>query len=417
MRSTSSLTVNLSAITRNIAALRDTISPGCALCAVVKADGYGLGAARIAQQLAESGVSMLAVYTLGQAEAIAAADITLPMLVLMPIREIESGGPIHRLFLTGRLHLTVHGVSHAQDLCELSERLGGGPLPVHLEVDTGMSRGGARPDEAARTLALIGDDRRLRLAGVFTHFSNSVADGSRTHDQMDEFEQLLERCGEGIPGDAIIHAANSHALTRGKRFHRTMVRVGLAWTGLAQPEDAPEFAARLEPILTWESSIVHVKSVPEAVPVGYGSLFRTHRPTRLGTIPVGYFDGYPLGGASSDGRFVRIVADTPCGERSWDAPVVGAINMDQIVVDLTSCEPSIGYPDGFIGMRAELYGSDRARSNFIPKLAAAVGAHPYELLCRLHPRIPRQFVTESAIESLVPAREIFERGVTEAIAS
>ncbi len=416
MRSTSSITINLSAIDRNIAALRSRIGAGCDLCAVVKADGYGLGAPAVATQLARSGVSMFAVYSLAQAEAIAAAEDRLPILVLMPVREIEIGGGIHRLLLKGCLHLTVHGRSHAQDLAAIAETLGGGALPVHLEVDTGMSRGGALPEEAVRTIALIADDRRLRLAGVFTHFSDSQSDATQTHLQMDRFDALVASAGDGIPRDAILHAANSHAVARSSRFHQSMVRVGLAWTGLASIENDSAWSSPLEPILSWESSIVHVKEIPVGSPVGYGSRWQASRPTRVGMIPVGYFDGYPMGGSDEAGRFVRIIAETPGGERSTDVPVLGAVNMDQIVVDLTDCPASLACTDGFIGMRAELYGADPSARNFLPALARAVGTHPYELLCRLHPRIVRRFAVDT-VDAVTASAAPFDPGVAGAIAS
>ncbi|MSR70182.1 MAG: alanine racemase [Phycisphaerales bacterium] len=397
MRSTSVVNIDLSALDRNVSVIRDLISPQCELCGIVKADAYGLGAGRIARQLAESGVGMLAVYNLAQAEAISAAGVTTPQLVLMPVREIESGGAIHRLLLAGRLHLVVHGLSHAIDLALLADRLGGGAIPVHVEIDTGMSRGGSVASEAARTLAQIADDRRLRLAGVFTHFSASRECDATTHAQMDAFESILESQAASISSEVLIHAANSHALLRHPRFHRQMVRAGLAWTGLAElPEVAHDDPVQLESIVSWESAIVHVKQVPCDASVGYGSLFRTKRATRLGIVPVGYFDGYPLTAPGTE-RWVRLTTETPHGMRSCEAPVVGAVNMDQIIVDLSDTPASLAYGDGYIGMTAEIYGRDRAARNYLPRIANACATHPYELLCRLNPRIPRNYVGEAVM--------------------
>ncbi len=399
MRTTSRLIIDLATLDRNVGVIRELVAPHCDLCAVVKADAYGMGAPRIARQLAESGVSMLAVYNLAQAEAISLAGVTTPQLVLMPVREIELGGEIHRLLLAGRLHLVVHGESHAQELAAIADQLGGGPIPVHIEIDTGMSRGGVLASEAGRTLAVIADERRLRLVGIFTHFSDSRADDARTHAQMDVFEKLLADHAAQIPQDAVVHVANSHAILRDSRFHRRMVRTGLAWTGLVESQSIDGWKPPLESIVRWESTIVHTKSLPCDVAVGYGSQWITRRPTRLGIIPVGYFDGYPMGSAQSDRRWIRVIAESPTstanGLRSWDVPLVGAVNMDQIVVDLTDVPPSIAYGDGHIGMTAELYGSQPSARNFLPRVAEAVGAHAYELLCRLSPRIPRQYVGES----------------------
>ena len=392
MRSTSTVTIHLPSIAHNMSVIRDLVGPQCGVCAVVKADGYGLGAPRVAQQLAASGASMLAVYSVAQAEAIAEAGVALPMLVLMPVRSIEPGGAAHRLIITGRLHFTAHSLAHARDLAELAESVGGGALPIHVEVDTGMSRGGMHADEAARTIASIADDRRLRLAGVFTHFSESRLDPAGTAAQLAEFETLLVRCADSIPSDAAIHASNSHAVMLGGPFHKSMVRVGIAWTGLAETEEYPSFGASLEGVLSWTSSIVHTKEIRVGAPVGYGSRWRADAQTRVAVVPVGYFDGYPMGGASGRDRFVSVEWETPAGVQSRDAMVLGAVNMDQIVIDITSIPPSLSHAEGFVGMRVEVYGRDRARPNFLPRVAEAVGAHAYELLCRIHPRIPRQIV-------------------------
>ncbi len=396
MRITSCINIDLAALDRNVRTIRELIAPQCDVCGVVKADAYGLGAPRIARQLCESGVSMLAVYCLAQAEAISAAGVTTPQLVLMPIREIELGGEIHRLLLAGRLHLVVHGISHAHDLAAIADQLGGGAIPVHLEIDTGMSRGGVISSEAARTLAYIADDRRLRLVGVFTHFSDSRSDGARTDSQMDEFDRLLVDNSDQIPQDAIVHVANSHAILRGGRFHGRMVRAGLAWTGLLETTRTDLLVPALESIVRWDSTIVHTKSVATNASVGYGSRWTAQRETRLGVVPVGYFDGYPLASNVDETRWVRVMCDSPMGIRSWEVPVVGAVNMDQIVVDLTDVDPSLAYGDGFIGMTAELYGADRSARNFLPRIAEAVGAHPYELLCRMSPKIPRRYVGEAS---------------------
>lgn len=171
--------------------------------------------------------------------------------------------------------------------------------------------------------------------------------------------------------------------------------MGLAWTGLVESQTNDGGRSSFESIVRWESTIVHTKSVACDVAVGYRSLWTAQRATRLGVIPVGYFDGYPMGSDQSDRRWIRVIADSPSGTRSWEAPIVGAVNMDQIVVDLTDVPPSLAYGDGYIGMTAELYGSQPSARNFLPCIANAVGARPYELLCRLSPRIPRRYLGES----------------------
>jgi len=400
MRANSSLFIDLSALDRNTTAIRRAIGPGCRMCAVVKADAYGLGATRIARQLEESGADMLAVYSIAQAEAIAQVGVTLPQLVLMPERDMEVGSNAHRMLLAGRLALTIHGSSHAREVADLAERLGGVTIPVHLEIDTGMSRGGATAEDAARALACISDARYLRLAGVFTHFTDSAGESGLSLRQDAQLEQFLRDHAAELRADTLVHASNSHATLADARLHHGMVRVGLAWTGLAQSRVHDGCPIPLEPIVRWESQVVLTKEIEAGASVGYGSRWMAPRRTRLGLVPVGYFDGYPM---SPDGRTrsVRVLAETPAGPTAHSVAVVGAVNMDQIVIDLTEVPAVLDYASGFVGMRVEVYGSDPAAANFLPTVAEASGTHSYDLLCRISPRIPRVHVGGSAIDRTI----------------
>ncbi|MFM7480303.1 MAG: alanine racemase [Planctomycetota bacterium] len=400
MRANSSLFIDLAALDRNTTAIRRAIGPGCRMCAVVKADAYGLGATRIARQLEESGADMLAVYSIAQAEAIAQVGVTLPQLVLMPERDMEVGSNAHRMLLAGRLALTIHGSSHAREVADLAERLGGVTIPVHLEIDTGMSRGGAAAEDAARALACISDARYLRLAGVFTHFTDSAGESGLSLRQDAQLEQFLRDHAAELRADTLVHASNSHAALADARLHHGMVRVGLAWTGLAQSRASDGCPIPLEPIVRWESQVVLTKEIEAGASVGYGSRWTAPRRTRLGLVPVGYFDGYPM---SPDGRTrsVRVLAETPAGPTAHSVAVVGAVNMDQIVIDLTEVPAVLAYASGFVGMRVEVYGSDPAAANFLPTVAEASGTHSYDLLCRISPRIPRVHVGGSAIDRTI----------------
>lgn len=400
MRANSSLFIDLAALDRNTTAIRRAIGPGCRMCAVVKADAYGLGATRIARQLEESGADMLAVYSIAQAEAIAQVGVTLPQLVLMPERDMEVGSNAHRMLLAGRLALTIHGSSHAREVADLAERLGGVTIPVHLEIDTGMSRGGAAAEDAARALACISDARYLRLAGVFTHFTDSAGESGLSLKQDAQLEQFLRDHAAELRADTVVHASNSHAALADARLHHGMVRVGLAWTGLAQSRASDGCPIPLEPIVRWESQVVLTKEIEAGASVGYGSRWTAPRRTRLGLVPVGYFDGYPM---SPDGRTrsVRVLAETPAGPTAHSVAVVGAVNMDQIVIDLTEVPAVLAYASGFVGMRVEVYGSDPAAANFLPTVAEASGTHSYDLLCRISPRIPRVHVGGSAIDRTI----------------
>ncbi|MFO0003664.1 MAG: alanine racemase, partial [bacterium] len=139
----------MDAVDHNLRVVRSVVGPGCEINAVVKADAYGLGALRMSRRLLQAGASMLTVYSPSQAEVL--EGLSCPVLVLQPVTQLERGGALHSMLVAGRLHLVVHDVHHVAELIVLAHEHGV-RLPVHLEVDTGLVRGGCVPEEAARIL-------------------------------------------------------------------------------------------------------------------------------------------------------------------------------------------------------------------------------------------------------------------------
>lgn len=380
MTATSWLEIDLGALDHNLSSFRAALPEGCGVCAVVKADAYGLGLLPIARRLADRKVDMLAVYNEDEARQLATAGVAVPTLVLKPVTKIDRTDVLYRAAVSNRLHLTVHceGQLHAIEQIGMSF---GHPIPVHLELDTGMSRGGMDADEADRVLQHIAKVRYVRLAGVFTHPSSARTDLSMTNRQLHELDQLIAR-HRGVIGErTLIHFANTYAALRDRKYHRSMIRVGLGLYGYGEGGMVGSPAAGisgLKPIVRWMSGIVHVREVPSGAPVGYNATFKTWRPSRLGIVPLGYGDGYPVGLSSR--AVVRV------GEELRPAEVRGMVNMDQLIIDLTDV------PDAGIGTPVEVYSNDPAAPNAIPVLAEELRTHPYELLCRLKPSITRRLV-------------------------
>jgi len=416
MAETSVIEINLSAVDHNLAVMREMVGEGCLLCPVVKADAYGLGAARIAKRMAVAGADMFAVFSPEQAAALSAAAVGTPVLVLMPVRDFSRSDDLYRMLVSGSLHLTVHDLRHLEQLQKLAEKFAA-VLPVHLEVDTGMSRGGCSPEDAATVLRRITGSRWLRLAGIFTHFSDARCDADRTRAQMDAFDALLAREAAHIPTECVVHVASSYAALRHRRFHRSMVRFGLAWTGLAldgiESGEVLWESEQLRPIVSWRSRITQVKIAAAGASVGYGSLWTAERETRIGLVPVGYADGYPSARSTRDARAVRVRAvGLHTAIDGW-ARVVGAVNMDQLAVDLTDVEGVAELPGGGVGVEVELVSTDRDAPNHLSRVAAAAGLIPYEFLCRLNPRIRRHYVSDAAVPSVnAAAGSIVRRSAT-----
>lgn len=398
MTFTSRLEVDLSAVEYNVGVVRRIVGPAVGLCAVLKADGYGLGAVRLGRRLAIAGVDMAAVYTTDQARALLDAPLPsdVPVLILMPVRELDRADPIYRSLLTGQVHLTLHDRASYEAVAEIAKSQGL-TIPVHVEVDTGMSRGGASPAEALEIIHLAAANPRLRIAGVFTHCASADSDPVQTGRQAAAFDALLERAGGLLPDDCLIHQASTFGVFRAKRLHRRMVRVGLALLGYAGEEYADpdhvemlEQSADLRPCVRWVSRIVQTKWIETGTPVGYGGTWRAKRRTRLGLIPVGYADGY----SRALSNRARVGVELAGGVKAY-VPQVGTVSMDQITVDLTDL-PETGLD---VGAWVELVGNDRTAPNHLPALAKAAGTITHDLLCRIGPRVARHYV---AVEETRP---------------
>lgn len=439
---TSRLEIDLGAIDRNLARLRAVTSHAqtdsgtrhkVALCAVIKQDAYGLGAARIAKRLAVTGagVDMLAVYGLDEARALVDVPVTTPILVLMPVWTLERADALYRLAVLGRLHLALHSIAQARELSTLAGRIGL-DLPVHVQVDTGLSRGGVLADEAFDLVQFAAAAPRLRLAGVMTHFASPAEDEAFTREQARTFRAWIERIKPTLATVAarhrhpmFVHAANTVGTLRSSQWHATMVRVGQGLLGYGaealEGEEGVEFAgpaAGLEPCVRWVSRISHVQEVPGGWPVGYDRTFVTSRPSKIALVPVGYANGYPralsnnaqvhLTGArwdrprtSAPDEPLRVPtslsrggsAAGPIGEHvGCYVPLVGRVSMDQITIDVT------GVPGDLcaVGAEVELVSARADAPNHLPVLAGAAGTITHELLCRVNQSVERVYINSRA---------------------
>jgi len=393
MTATSRIEIDLSAIERNVGLIRRALaagSPGRSvdLCAVLKADAYGLGAPRIAKRLEMVGVEMIAVYTPDQARALIAAAIRIPILILMPTRELTRVDTLYRAAATGRLHFTVHEREQLASLTTLADHLGI-TIPLHFDVDTGLHRGGATPEEATKLVKIAANHPRLKVSGLSTHFSSADCDADFTAAQTSCFDNWLATVQPFVEPDTVVHIANSCAAFRAGALHRDMVRVGLGLFGCVaerfhDPEscDLIDHCRDLEPVVRWTSRVVHTRDISAGEPVGYGGAWRSDRPTRLALVPVGFADGYPMS-LSSRGA---VGVELPDGEMAY-CPIAGRISMDQMTIDITDLPEGAGG----VGALVELVGRDTTAPNHLPALARAATSSVHELLSRLGSRVARVY--------------------------
>ncbi|BAM03113.1 alanine racemase [Phycisphaera mikurensis] len=370
--SNSWLEVDLAAVEANARVLA-AAAPAASLCGVVKKDAYGLGGPAVGRALEAAGAGMLAVYEPREALAIAEAGVGLPFLVLHGT--LAAGDPWAALAEAGRLEFQA-GDGELLDALDAEGRRRGIRLPVHVHADTGMSREGMPGPAAVDAVRGIPARAGLRLAGVMTHLATADSDARRAAGQVAAFDRLLAQME--LPEHAVVHLCNSYAAMREPAWHRRMIRPGIGLYGYAEPTldrgERWETDARLRPVARWVSRIARVLDASAGAPVGYGATESLEKDTRLGLVPVGYADGYPL---ALSGRGVVRVGGAECR-------VVGRVSMDQVMVDLSAA------PGAGPGAEVEVYGNDPAAPNALPRMAAAAGSHAYELLTRIHPRVERR---------------------------
>ncbi|MGB1124797.1 MAG: alanine racemase [Phycisphaeraceae bacterium] len=365
------------------------------LCAVVKKDAYGLGSIQIAHRLVKQGVDMLAVYSPDEAEYLIANAVTAPILVLMPLRELNRTDGLYRHAVAEKLHLSIHDTRQLAELNTIGQQLGI-KLPCHLYIDTGMSRSGLSPQQALDVLRATDSHKYVRIAGVFTHFASSEENPEFTFQQLDTFNDTVKEAGPALPPDAIRHAANTKSLLRSGTTHLDMVRFGIGLYGYGGVPDDPGAGPwlnqlpELQHAVRWCSRVIHIQHYKKRTPVSYGSTTKLKRDSLLGIVPVGHGDGYPM--ALSNKAEVR-VHPKDRSKPVTACKVLGSISMDQIVVDLTDlCEDVKADNSFLLDAWAEIYSPDRNAPNAMPNLAKIAKTNVYELLCRLSPGIPRRYI-------------------------
>ena len=366
--------IDLGAVRNNFLAMKEKLRDGTKIIAVVKADGYGHGAVPIAR-MAEPWdfIWGFAAATVEEAVELRLAGIKKPILILGCVFEED----YEKLTAYG-IRPTVFQLSAARELSQTAVRTGTS-LPVHLAVDTGMSRiGFADTEESVKEIEEMAKLPGLVLEGIFTHFARAdEKDKSDAVSQLNRylrFIRLLQEAGISIP---LRHCSNSAGILEMPEANMDAVRAGISMYGIYPSDEMDRNRIRLEPAMELKSHIVYIKEVPAGVPVSYGGTFVTDRPTRIATIPVGYADGYPRSLSSRGCVLIR-------GKR---APILGRICMDQFMADVTDI-PAEELDE------VTLMGRDGEEFLSVDELGALSGRFPYEFVCDVSKRVPRIYVNE-----------------------
>jgi len=351
--------VDLRAIERNAARMARAAAPAV-LCAVVKADGYGHGMIACARAARAGGATWLAVATALEARGLRDGGLDGPVLVMGALSSEE-------LALAAAARADV--VAWREDFVATIPHGTG----VHVKLDSGMGRLGTRDaEEATRVAAAVAGAPGLRLAGAMTHFATADDDPGFLAEQLAVFTPWARAVEAAHPG-LLVHAANSAATLREPAARFDMVRCGIALYGMDPFHEDPA-AQQLEPALTLSSYVAEVKRVEEGQSAGYGRRFVAAEPTWLGTLPIGYGDGYRR--ALTDHADVLVE-----GRR---VPLVGTVSMDNVTVDLGPDPPPRG-------AEAVLIGAQGAERILAEELADRVGTINYEITCGISARVPREY--------------------------
>ncbi len=366
-------TVNLGAVERNCTRLRDELTGGARLCAVVKADGYGHGAVPCARAALRGGAEVLAVAAAPEATELRGALPDVPILTMGAL----SPGELDEVLRAGS-ELALWRDGFRALVVERGSALGMRPR-VHIKYDTGMGRLGESDPEAVLALCdAVAADPGLELAGLWTHLATADEDDDAfLRRQLARFEELAGVARERYPG-IVLHAANSAATLRNPASHYDMVRCGIAVYGL-DPFGRDPGAQRLEPALELLSYVADVKRFEAGASAGYGRRWVAERDTWVGVLPIGYGDGIR--------RALTNDADVLIEGRRY--PLVGTVSMDNVTVDLgpdTEVEP---------GAEAVLIGARGGERILAEDIAAALSTINYEVTCGISSRVPREFVGDA----------------------
>ncbi len=368
--------IDLGSLRNNFELIRHIVGPDTAVMPVIKADAYGHGAPRVAQVLTKAGAAAFAVVTLAELRQLRQNQISLPVLTLsyVPPRAYPE-----LLALDGMA--TVYSLEQAGALSAIAVSLGK-QARVHLKVDTGLTRLGFEPTEAAAEQILaLSRLPNLEINGLFSHFADSD-DSDKTYSRQqltafNAFVRELEARGLAIPWK---HISNSAAIANIPEACWNMVRPGILLHGCYASVDVPRIAG-VRPVMSVKAEIVRLRDLPKGGSVSYNCTWRAGRLSRIATLPLGYADGVPRLLANQGEALIA-------GRR---APIVGRVCMDHFMVDVTDIasetQVSLGDEAVFIGYQ----GHEHITAD---EIASMTGTINYEIFCHLGLRLPRIYIGE-----------------------
>ncbi|MEA5551789.1 alanine racemase [Anabaena cylindrica UHCC 0172] len=362
--------IDLGALSDNVKHLVRFLSPPTQLMAVVKADAYGHGAVTVAKTVLEAGASWLGVATVPEGIQLREGGIKAPILILGATHTPEQIQAIAHWKLQPTLCNPKQALIFSNTLEAINYN---SSIPVHIKLDTGMSRLGTNWQEAADFVQLVQGLPHLDIASIYSHLATADSpDATVMQEQHRRFEEAITKIktrGIKIPS---LHLANSAATLANSSLHYDMVRAGLAIYGL-YPAPHLKDKIQLQPVLQLKARVTHVKTIAPGTGVSYGHQFIAPREMRLAVVGIGYADGVPRSLSNQMQVLIR-------GQR---IPQVGTITMDQIMLDVSSI------PDVQEGEIVTLLGEQGTEQITADDWANQLNTISWEILCGFKHRLPR----------------------------
>jgi alanine racemase len=360
--------VNQKAIAHNVTELKSLLLPQTALMAVVKADAYGHGAIRVAEIALEAGANSLAIATLGEGIELREAGITAPILVLGAINTPDEIKALHAWNLQPTLCNPQQAFVFSETLAQI-----GHFLPVHVKLDTGMSRLGIDYAQGCDFVKLVAQLPYLQLKSVYSHLATADdPEPTIMNLQQARFDQAIaEIKAQGI-NISCLHFANSAATLTSQSLHYDLVRIGLALYGL-YPAFHLRSKVNLKPVLQVKARVTQVKKITKGTGVSYGHRFVADRDLAIAVVGIGYADGVPR---NLSNRLQVLV-------RGQLVPQIGSITMDQLMIDVSQIH------DLQPGEIVTLIGKDGNLEISADDWANQLGTISWEILCGFKHRLPR----------------------------
>ena len=364
--------INLNAIFENAANMKKHLPPETTIFAVVKANAYGHGDVEVAKTAIKAGAGYLAVAFLDEALALRKKGITMPILVLGASRPEDAQ--------TAAKEAITLTIFQAEWLEAAQHVLEENVLKVHVKCDSGMGRIGIREQEEMNQIeSFLRGNQRIVLEGIYTHFATADQIDTKYYtNQLNRFKEMLTWLKEK---PMYIHTANSAALLRFPDAVFNAVRMGISMYGLSPSmEMKGVLPFSLCPAFSLKTKLVHVKEISKGQSVSYGATYTAEEDTWIGTLPIGYADGW-----------IRMLQGQEVLVEGERAPLVGRICMDQCMVKLSRELP--------VGTEVTLIGKGPGIS--VDDIAAKLGTINYEVTCMISPRVPRMYLKDGRIIEVI----------------